>query len=96
MKIKYFITIFFFHPTSKGQDCDVLIHEATMEDELEEDAKLKTHCTTSQAIQVLVIFLSSISILFRVALCLVCAPNFTSTFILRNRNKVFTKFEAKL
>lgn len=35
-----------------GQDCDVLIHEATMEDELEEDAKLKTHSTTSQAIQV--------------------------------------------
>lgn len=35
-----------------GQDCDVLIHEATMEDELEDDAKLKTHSTTSQAIQV--------------------------------------------
>ncbi|KAK3890834.1 hypothetical protein Pcinc_005239 [Petrolisthes cinctipes] len=35
-----------------GNDCDLLIHEATMEDELEEDAKIKTHCTTSQAIQV--------------------------------------------
>nr|XP_053646177.1 ribonuclease Z, mitochondrial-like isoform X1 [Cherax quadricarinatus] len=35
-----------------GKNCDVLIHEATMEDELEEDARLKTHCTTSQAIQV--------------------------------------------
>ncbi|XP_045128370.1 ribonuclease Z, mitochondrial-like isoform X1 [Portunus trituberculatus] len=35
-----------------GKDCDILIHEATMEDELEEDARIKTHCTTSQAIQV--------------------------------------------
>nr|XP_045597729.1 ribonuclease Z, mitochondrial-like isoform X1 [Procambarus clarkii] len=35
-----------------GKNCDLLIHEATMEDELEEDARIKTHCTTSQAIQV--------------------------------------------
>ncbi|CAL4134523.1 unnamed protein product, partial [Meganyctiphanes norvegica] len=35
-----------------GHDCDLLIHEATMEDELEEDAKIKTHSTISQAIQV--------------------------------------------
>ncbi|KAK7066336.1 Zinc phosphodiesterase ELAC protein 2 [Halocaridina rubra] len=35
-----------------GQNCDLLIHEATMEDELEEDARVKTHSTTSQAIQV--------------------------------------------
>ncbi|XP_071519482.1 ribonuclease Z, mitochondrial-like [Panulirus ornatus] len=35
-----------------GQNCDLVIHEATMEDELEEDARIKTHCTTSQAIQV--------------------------------------------
>ncbi|MPC76748.1 Ribonuclease Z, mitochondrial [Portunus trituberculatus] len=39
-----------------GKDCDILIHEATMEDELEEDARIKTHCTTSQAIQVLLSF----------------------------------------
>ncbi|XP_076036405.1 ribonuclease Z [Oratosquilla oratoria] len=35
-----------------GQDCDLLIHEATMEDELLEDALIKTHSTTSQAIQI--------------------------------------------
>lgn len=35
-----------------GRDCDVLIHEATMEDELWEDARMKTHSTTSQAIEV--------------------------------------------
>ncbi|XP_042858689.1 ribonuclease Z, mitochondrial-like [Penaeus japonicus] len=35
-----------------GQNCNLLIHEATMEDELEEDARIKTHSTTSQAIQV--------------------------------------------
>ena len=32
--------IFYF---STGRDCDLLIHEATMEDDLEEEAKLKTH-----------------------------------------------------
>ncbi|XP_022237059.1 zinc phosphodiesterase ELAC protein 2-like isoform X2 [Limulus polyphemus] len=35
-----------------GLDCGLLIHEATMEDELEEEAKIKTHSTTSQAIKV--------------------------------------------
>ncbi|XP_043289632.1 ribonuclease Z, mitochondrial isoform X2 [Venturia canescens] len=34
-----------------GADCDLLIHEATMEDELEEEAKMKYHSTVSQAIQ---------------------------------------------
>lgn len=35
-----------------GQNCSLLIHEATMEDDLEEEAKFKTHSTTSQAIDV--------------------------------------------
>ncbi|XP_076322011.1 ribonuclease Z [Tachypleus tridentatus] len=35
-----------------GLDCGLLIHEATMEDELEEEANIKTHSTTSQAIKV--------------------------------------------
>ncbi|XP_070158623.1 ribonuclease Z, mitochondrial [Polyergus mexicanus] len=34
-----------------GQDCDLLIHEATMEDDLLKEAKIKLHSTTSQAIQ---------------------------------------------
>ncbi|XP_070517206.1 ribonuclease Z, mitochondrial isoform X2 [Cardiocondyla obscurior] len=34
-----------------GQNCDLLIHEATMEDDLMEEAKLKFHSTVSQAIQ---------------------------------------------
>lgn len=34
-----------------GQNCDLLIHEATMEDDLEEEAKLKCHSTVSQAIK---------------------------------------------
>ncbi|XP_018366735.1 PREDICTED: ribonuclease Z, mitochondrial isoform X1 [Trachymyrmex cornetzi] len=34
-----------------GQNCDLLIHEATMEDDLIEDARLKFHSTVSQAIQ---------------------------------------------
>lgn len=34
-----------------GQDCDLLIHEATMEDDLAKEAKIKLHSTTSQAIQ---------------------------------------------
>lgn len=33
-----------------GQDSDLLIHEATMEDGMEMEAKMKTHCTTSQVI----------------------------------------------
>ncbi|XP_012284418.1 ribonuclease Z, mitochondrial [Orussus abietinus] len=33
-----------------GQDCSLLIHEATMEDDLEKEALLKLHSTTSQAI----------------------------------------------
>lgn len=33
-----------------GQDVDLLIHEATLEDALEEDAKKKKHTTTGQAI----------------------------------------------
>ncbi|KAK4874327.1 hypothetical protein RN001_013687 [Aquatica leii] len=35
-----------------GNRCDLLIHEATMEDELEDEAVLKMHSTTSQAIEV--------------------------------------------
>lgn len=35
-----------------GKNCDLLIHEATMEDDLEEEAKIKTHSTTSQAINI--------------------------------------------
>ncbi|XP_067672969.1 zinc phosphodiesterase ELAC protein 2-like isoform X2 [Haliotis asinina] len=33
-----------------GQGCDLLIHEATMEDDLEDEARHKCHSTTSQAI----------------------------------------------
>lgn len=35
-----------------GQGSDLLIHEATMEDGMEVEAKMKTHCTTSQVIQI--------------------------------------------
>lgn len=35
-----------------GMDSDVLIHEATMEDELSHEAVIKMHSTTSQAIEV--------------------------------------------
>jgi len=35
-----------------GRDCDLLIHEATMGDDLIEEAKLKRHSTSSQAIEV--------------------------------------------
>lgn len=34
-----------------GMHSDVLIHEATMEDELLDEAKIKLHSTTSQAIE---------------------------------------------
>lgn len=34
-----------------GQDCDLLIHEATMEDDLIEEAEYKFHSTVSQAIE---------------------------------------------
>ncbi|EDW02052.1 GH20113 [Drosophila grimshawi] len=34
-----------------GRNSTVLIHEATMEDDLEEEARIKTHSTVSQAIQ---------------------------------------------
>ncbi|XP_068145879.1 ribonuclease Z, mitochondrial [Drosophila tropicalis] len=34
-----------------GRDSTILIHEATMEDDLEEEARIKTHSTISQAIQ---------------------------------------------
>ncbi|XP_036147480.1 ribonuclease Z, mitochondrial isoform X2 [Monomorium pharaonis] len=34
-----------------GKNCDLLIHEATMEDDLIEEAKLKLHSTVSQAIK---------------------------------------------
>ncbi|GLG95661.1 Ribonuclease Z, mitochondrial [Gryllus bimaculatus] len=34
-----------------GQGSDVLIHEATMEDELLDEARIKLHSTTSQAIE---------------------------------------------
>jgi len=35
-----------------GSESDVCIHEATMEDDLEHEARYKQHCTTSQAIEV--------------------------------------------
>lgn len=35
-----------------GENSDVLIHEATMEDDLEREAVIKMHSTTSQAIQI--------------------------------------------
>jgi len=35
-----------------GRDSDVLIHEATMEDDLKDEAGLKMHSTTSEAIDV--------------------------------------------
>jgi ribonuclease Z len=35
-----------------GQNSDVLIHEATMEDDLEKEASIKMHSTVSQAIDV--------------------------------------------
>ncbi|KAI1283166.1 Ribonuclease Z, mitochondrial [Halotydeus destructor] len=40
------------HFDSIAKSSNVLIHEATMEDELEEEAKIKNHSTTSQAIEV--------------------------------------------
>jgi ribonuclease BN (tRNA processing enzyme) len=38
-----------------GEDdagCDLLVHEATVEDDLEEDAVMKRHCTASEALDV--------------------------------------------
>ena len=35
-----------------GKDCQVLIHEATLEDSMVQEAKAKKHCTLSEAIQV--------------------------------------------
>ncbi|XP_011313701.1 ribonuclease Z, mitochondrial [Fopius arisanus] len=35
-----------------GRDCDLLIHEATMEDSMEKEAKMKMHSTVSQAITI--------------------------------------------
>ncbi|CAL8095069.1 unnamed protein product [Orchesella dallaii] len=35
-----------------GKDSDVLIHEATMEDDLKQEAKIKMHSTTSEAIEI--------------------------------------------
>ncbi|XP_070185734.1 zinc phosphodiesterase ELAC protein 2-like [Littorina saxatilis] len=35
-----------------GTDCDILVHEATHEDDLEEEAKMKRHSTTSQAVDI--------------------------------------------
>jgi len=37
---------------SLGQDSDICIHEATMEDELVHEARLKMHSTTSEAIEI--------------------------------------------
>ncbi|KAF3164873.1 hypothetical protein EYR41_007079 [Orbilia oligospora] len=34
-----------------GKDCTVLLHEATFDDELRDEALAKRHCTTSEAIQ---------------------------------------------
>ncbi|CAG2104751.1 unnamed protein product [Medioppia subpectinata] len=38
--------------TRIGRNCDLLIHEASMEDELVDEARLKFHSTTSEAIDV--------------------------------------------
>jgi ribonuclease BN (tRNA processing enzyme) len=35
-----------------GQECDLLIHEATFDDSMKEDALCKRHCTSSEALQV--------------------------------------------
>lgn len=35
-----------------GRGCDLLIHEATLEDALETEAKIKKHCTLSEALEV--------------------------------------------
>ncbi|RXG61372.1 Ribonuclease Z, mitochondrial [Armadillidium vulgare] len=40
----------YFKLLKKCLNCDILIHEATMEDDLKEDAKAKRHSTTSEAI----------------------------------------------
>lgn len=37
---------------SSGKDSDLLIHEATFEDELSHEAKIKMHSTTSEAISI--------------------------------------------
>jgi len=36
----------------KAEGCDFLVHEATFENELREDAVLKKHCTVSEALQI--------------------------------------------
>ncbi|KAK0175588.1 hypothetical protein PV327_009328 [Microctonus hyperodae] len=41
-----------YNITSIGKYCDLLIHEATMEDELEKEAKKKKHSTISEALMV--------------------------------------------
>jgi len=46
--IKFLNVIFLW----KGKNCDLLIHEATMEDGLEDEARKKRHSTTSEAIKV--------------------------------------------
>ncbi len=35
-----------------GENATLLIHEATLEDTMEKDAKEKSHCTTQEAIDV--------------------------------------------
>lgn len=40
------------HLVTMGKTADILIHEATMEDGLEQDAKMKCHSTISQAIKI--------------------------------------------
>lgn len=39
-------------PLVPGRGSDLLVHEATMEDGLEEEARKKKHSTTSEAIEV--------------------------------------------
>lgn len=41
-----------FHMLYTGMDSDLLIHEATMEDELIHEAIAKMHSTTSQAVEI--------------------------------------------
>ena len=35
-----------------GRDCDILLHEATFDDTMQQDAECKRHCTTSEAVEV--------------------------------------------
>lgn len=52
MKITFIFKNYNINFNCSGKNTDLLIHEATMEDELEDEAQIKMHSTTSQAIKV--------------------------------------------